>query len=67
VVVGWQEESTGFRMGAKWVNRTQELIRPHGTVGEAFAANRDGSLIVGTNCDLFDPIPSAWTWTAAGV
>ena len=67
VVVGWQEEFTGFRMGAKWVNRTQELIRgPHGTVGAAFAANRDGSLIVGTNCDLFDPIPSAWTWTATG-
>jgi len=25
VVVGWQEEFSGFRMGAKWVNRIQEL------------------------------------------
>jgi probable HAF family extracellular repeat protein len=68
VVVGWQEESTGFRMGAKWVNRTQELIRgPHGTVGEALGANRDGTLIVGTNCDPFNiATPSGWTWTAAG-
>jgi probable HAF family extracellular repeat protein len=66
VVVGWQEESTGFRMGAKWVDRTQELIRgPNGTVGEAFAANRDGSLIVGAHCDIFNPIASAWKWTAA--
>jgi len=67
VVVGWQEETSGFRMGAKWVDRTQELIRgPNGTVGEAFAANRDGSLIVGVNCDLFNPVASAWKWTAAG-
>ena len=67
VVVGWQEDATGPRLGAKWVNRTQELIRgPHGSVGEAFAANRDGSLIVGANCDFFDSVTaSAWKWTAA--
>jgi probable HAF family extracellular repeat protein len=68
VVVGWQEEATGFRMGAKWVDGVQELIRgPHGTLGEASAANRDGSLIVGGNCDIFNTITSsAWTWTAGG-
>jgi probable HAF family extracellular repeat protein len=66
VVVGWQEDATGFRMGAKWVNGTQELFRgPAGVVGEAFGANRDGSIIVGTNCNPFDPVPSGWTWTAA--
>jgi probable HAF family extracellular repeat protein len=67
VVVGWQEEPTGFRMGAKWVNGVQELIRgPSGPVGEAFAANRDGSLIVGGNCDPANVlVSSAWTWTAA--
>jgi probable HAF family extracellular repeat protein len=69
VVVGWQEDTTGFRMGAKWVGRTQELIRgPGGMVGEAFAANRDGSLIVGTGCNPFDVSgpPTGWSWTAAG-
>jgi probable HAF family extracellular repeat protein len=69
VVVGWQEDTTGFRMGAKWAGRTQELIRgPGGMVGEAFAANRDGSLIVGTNCNPFDVTspPSGWSWTPAG-
>lgn len=67
VVVGWQEHQTGFRMGAKWVDRVQELIRgpgPSGIVGEAFAANRDGSLIVGAHCNPDDPITAtAWTWT----
>jgi uncharacterized membrane protein len=67
VVVGWQEDATGFRRGAKWVGRAQELIRgPIGVVGEAFGANRDGSLIVGANCNPADPTPSAWSWTAAG-
>ena len=67
VVIGWQEDPTGPRLGAKWVNRTQELIRgPNGPVGEAFAANRDGSLIVGGQCNFFDPIASAWKWTSAG-
>jgi hypothetical protein len=51
VVVGWQEETTGFRQGAKWIGRREELIRgPNGMVGEAFDANRDGSLIVGQDC-----------------
>jgi probable HAF family extracellular repeat protein len=68
VVVGWQEDTTGFRMGAKWVNGKQELIRgPGGMVGEAFAANHDGSLIVGTSCNPFDfTATTGWSWTAAG-
>jgi probable HAF family extracellular repeat protein len=70
VVVGWQEAATGFRQGAKWVNLRQELILgPAGPVGEAFAANRDGSFIVGQVCDPPNPaVSSAWTWSAsAGV
>jgi probable HAF family extracellular repeat protein len=70
VVVGWQEDATGFRQGAKWVNLTQELIRgPRGAVGEAFAANRDGSFIVGQVCEPGNTVvSSAWTWSAsAGV
>jgi hypothetical protein len=35
-------------------------------VGEAYAANRDGSLIVGGNCDPSSLVPSAWTWRANG-
>lgn len=67
VVIGWVEHSTGFRMGAKWVDRAQTLIPgPSGMIGEAFATNRDGSLIVGTGCD---PTKSggggAWAWTEA--
>jgi probable HAF family extracellular repeat protein len=66
VVVGWQEDPTGPRLGAKWVNRSQEPITgPNGPVGEAFAANIDGSIIVGTRCNFADPQASAWTWTAS--
>jgi probable HAF family extracellular repeat protein len=67
VVVGWQEDATGPRLGAKWNGRQQELLRgPNGPVGEAFDANRDGSLIVGTHCDLgATVVRSAWTWTAS--
>ena len=68
VVIGWQENPTGFRQGAKWVGAAQEIIQgPSGFVGEAFAANRDGSLIVGTNCDPLNSVgpPAAWTWTQA--
>ena len=69
VVVGWQEDVTGYRMGAKWANGAQTVIQgPTGMLGEAFGANRDGSLIVGTTCDPFSPTASAWTWSAtAGV
>jgi uncharacterized membrane protein len=65
-VVGWQEDVTGFWMGAKWVDGVQTLFQgPKGMVGEAFAANRDGSFIVGTQCDPYDTKANAWTWTAA--
>jgi probable HAF family extracellular repeat protein len=70
VVVGWQEDATGFRQGARWVNFRQELIfGPRGVVGEAFAANRDGSFIVGQICEPENTlVSSAWTWSAsAGV
>jgi len=67
VVIGW-EESNGPRLGAKWVERAQEMIRgPFGPVGEAHAANSDGSIIVGSRCNFNDPRATAWKWTAAGV
>jgi probable HAF family extracellular repeat protein len=71
VVVGWQEHSTGPRQGARWTNGRQELFTgPAGPVGEAHAANADGSIIVGQTCrfvSLQDPNDqSAWIWTASG-
>ncbi len=63
VVVGWEEAPTGLRQGAKWVDGREELIQgPSGAVGEAFAANRDGSLIVGGACELGGFPSKAWTW-----
>jgi probable HAF family extracellular repeat protein len=68
VVVGWEEDVTGPRLGAKWVEGREEFIRgPTGPVGEAHAANRDGSIIIGTNCDFTRTTgpPTGWTWTQA--
>jgi probable HAF family extracellular repeat protein len=69
VVVGWEEDVTGFRKAAKWVNGKEELIQgPTPLLGEAFATNRDGTIIVGTTCDPFNTTgPAAgWMWTQAG-
>jgi uncharacterized membrane protein len=62
VIVGWQDDTFGFRQGAVWRDGAQEvLIGPFGAVGEAQDVNSDGSLIVGQNCDPVDL--SAWSWT----
>ena len=53
VVVGWQEIVTGPRHGARWVDGTQVLFRgPSEIIGEAHAANRDGSIVVGQTCEF---------------
>jgi len=65
VVVGWGTSPTGQREGAKWIDGRQEMILgPLGPVGEAHAANRDGSVIVGGRCG-FGVVPTAWKWTQA--
>jgi probable HAF family extracellular repeat protein len=67
VIVGWQEDPVGLRVGAKWIDRAQTIFQgPNGIVSEAFGANRDGSIIVGKVCDFAATVdlPSAWTWTA---
>ena len=65
-IVGWEEHATGFRMGAKWVDSDEQLITGSagGPVGEAFAVNRDGTLISGSNCTagVAAPIPTGWVW-----
>lgn len=66
VVIGWQDQATGFRQGARWVDGRQELFTgPTGAVGEAQAANGDGSIVVGQTCRPGEGTDqSAWIWTA---
>ena len=63
-IVGWSDQATGFRQGARWVDgEWQWLQGPDGPVGEAFAANADGSIIVGFGCGSLNQF--AWRWTEA--
>ncbi len=68
VVVGWQD--TPLRHGARWVDGRQQLFTgPSGIVGEAQAANRDGSIVVGQSCEfasIANPFGNqqAWIWTS---
>jgi len=68
VIVGW-EQPEGPRYGAKWVDGIEQMIKAQsgGPVGEAFAANRDGSIIVGSNCDFKKQpviVPTGFVWAA---
>jgi probable HAF family extracellular repeat protein len=66
VVIGWQDDFTGFRQGARWIDGREELFAgPNGPVGEAHAANTTGTLVVGSRCDSLATEQSAWTWTAS--
>jgi len=65
VVVGWREDSTGFREGARWLDGSEEIFQgPSGPAGEARAANRDGSIVVGLTCQRASGLnpPAAWMW-----
>jgi probable HAF family extracellular repeat protein len=68
VVLGWQESETGPRLGARWVDGKQTIFTGTAAfVGEAWAANTDGTIIVGQLCRGGDPFDqSAWVWTPAG-
>ena len=73
VVVGYQEQATGFTEGTKWVGTRQERVPgADGFVGNANAANADGSIIVGRICRPAASRPtdadfqSAWVWTRDG-
>jgi probable HAF family extracellular repeat protein len=67
IPVGWQDQATGFRQGARWIEGRQELFTgPSGMVGRASSANHDGSIIVGQVCNPANPLEqSAWIWTTA--
>jgi len=61
VIVGWQDQLTGQRTAAKWVNGVEELIlTPSGEFnGEAQAVSADGRTIVGGGYASGHP---AWVW-----
>jgi probable HAF family extracellular repeat protein len=65
VIVGWNDNVQGLRLGVKWVDGVEQYIM-QGTNhnGEASAANRDGSIIVGRFCN-FGSGGDAWVWNAA--
>jgi probable HAF family extracellular repeat protein len=65
VVVGFQELTSGFWQGARWVGGQQTLFTgPLGFVGQAFDTNGDGSLVVGQVCRPGDDRDqSGWVWT----
>ena len=56
VVVGFQDLTSGFRQGARWVDGQQTLFTgPLGFVGQAWDTNGDGSIVVGQVCRPGDP------------
>lgn len=48
-IVGWQDQSSGMRSGAKWVDGVESFILDNNgdNVGEALGVSGDGSVIVG--------------------
>ncbi|MPS65522.1 MAG: secretion protein [Chryseobacterium sp.] len=64
VIVGWQDESTGTRSGARWVNGVESFITDSGgnNLGEAGAVSADGNTIIGS------ALPNPYVWnTTSGV
>jgi probable HAF family extracellular repeat protein len=69
LVVGWQDTGGG-RRGARWTDGKLDVFSgPSGIIGEAQAANRDGSIVVGQACEFAtreNPFGNqqAWIWTS---
>lgn len=61
VVVGWQDEPTGTRSGAKWEDGLESFITDSNgnNVGEAGAVSADGNTIIGA------ANPNPYVWKAA--
>lgn len=60
VIVGWQDEPTGTRSGAKWVDGVESFITDSNgeNVGEAGAVSADGNTIIGA------ATPNPYVWKA---
>lgn len=60
VVVGWQDDVSGSRNGAKWVNGVESYILDGSgnNVGEAGDVSADGSTIIG------ESMPNPFVWNA---
>ncbi|MFC3756141.1 T9SS type A sorting domain-containing protein [Chryseobacterium tructae] len=58
VIVGWQDEPTGTRSGAKWIDGVESFITDNNgdNVGEAGAVSADGNTIIGSA----NPNPYVW-------
>ena len=58
VVVGWQDEVTGTRSGAKWIDGVESYITDNNgnNVGEAGGVSADGNTIIGAA----NPNPYVW-------
>jgi probable HAF family extracellular repeat protein len=69
VIVGWQDQASGMRQGAKWIGGVETLfdyVDPTQTVipvGEALCANKDGSIITGDT--VFNGDNPGWRWDAS--
>jgi uncharacterized membrane protein len=61
VIVGWQDQLSGERTAAKWVDGVEELIltASGGFNGEAMAVSADGQTIVG---GAYNFSRAAWIW-----
>lgn len=62
VIVGWQDQPSGERTAAKWVNGTEEIILTDDGQfnGEALAVSQDGKAIAGTGYSFGGH--QAWVW-----
>lgn len=60
VIVGWQDQDTGTRSGAKWVNGVESFITDNNGdyVGEAGDVSADGSTIIGS------AMPNPYVWNS---
>ncbi|WP_254493355.1 hypothetical protein, partial [Salmonella enterica] len=60
VIVWWQDEHTGIRSGAKWVDGVESFITDNSgnNVGEASGVYADCSTIIG------GAIPNTYVWKA---
>lgn len=73
-IYGWNDQETGYRSGVIWIKGMPMDLHnpgPYGDAfgsppGEVFGSNRDGSVLVGQDYYVEDPIVSqGWRWTAA--